>query len=49
MMKRMAITTWATVWYYKEELIELAIIGALLVGSLFGTYRLGYLHGMYGY
>ena len=48
MMKKMAITTWATVWYYKEELLELLAIGTLLVGSLYYTYRLGYLHGMYG-
>lgn len=49
MMKKMAITAWATVWYYKEELMEAAILAALVAGSLFYTYRLGYLHGMYGY
>lgn len=45
MMKKMAITAWATVWYYFDVLL----VAALLVGSLVMTYRLGYLHGMYGY
>lgn len=47
-MKKMAITTWATVWYYKEEIMEVAILAALLAGCLFATYRLGYVHGTYG-
>ena len=33
---------------YREELIEWAILTALMVGSLYYTYKLGYLHGMYG-
>lgn len=44
MMKKMAITVWATVWYYFDVLI----VVALLVASLVMTYRLGYVHGTYG-
>lgn len=48
MMKEMAILAWATVWYYREELIDLAIAVAFLAMFWYTTYRLGYLHGMYG-
>lgn len=47
-MKKMAITAWATAWYYREVLIEMAILAVLMVGSLYYTYHLGYLHGTYG-